>query len=285
MMSFGLPLIVSNMSVFTLNFADRFFLQYFHSLDTVGVYAVAHKFGFMINYLFIQPFYDMWQTRMFLIAREAEHPRIFARIFVLYSLVLTYAALAMSLLAPEIAAVMVHREFAASQDVIPIVAFSYFAYGVAYFLQLGMLLAGRTRIIGAMSAVCAVLSLVLNYVLISRYGMLGAASATFLSFSVLAVGGYCFSQRVFPLPLPVGRVAGGVVVAGAMYLLSRLWIPRPIAAAVLWKVGLLAAFPVILWATRLVSAADAATIVSAKDAVVARALRFLGFAPRKVVRS
>jgi O-antigen/teichoic acid export membrane protein len=285
MMRFGLPLIFSNLAVFTLNFADRFFLQHFHSLDTVGVYAVAHKFGFMINYLVIQPFYVMWQTRMFLIAREPEHPGIFGRIFVLYSLLLLFAALGMSLLAPEIARVMVNRQFAASRDVIPIVAFSYFAYGVAYYLQLGMLLSGKTKIIGALSVLCAVFSLGLNYVLISQFGMFGAATAAFLSFTALAAGAYRFSQRAFPLPLPIGRVAGAVCVAAMVYLLSRVWVPGWIAAAVLWKALLLAAFPALLWGTKLLSADEAATIFAGRNAVWAGTSRLLGLSPRKAAGS
>ena len=71
--TFGAPLVFSNLTMFTLNFSDRFFLQRFQSLDVVGVYAVGYKFGFMLNFLLIQPFNMMWQSRMYIVYRRADH--------------------------------------------------------------------------------------------------------------------------------------------------------------------------------------------------------------------
>src|SRR5262249_24114490 len=149
MVAFGLPLIFSNVALFVLNFSDRFFLQRLCFLETVGIYAVGYKVAFMINYLLIQPFYAMWQSRMYIIHARTEHAKIFRQIFVQYSLVLTYAALVMSSFSPEIIRAMTDRKFQAGQEVVPIVALAYVFYGIGLYVQLGMFLTTKTHAIGA----------------------------------------------------------------------------------------------------------------------------------------
>ena len=48
----------------------------------VGLYAVGYKFGFMINVLLVQPFFVMWQSRMYAIYSNERHLSIFRQIFV-----------------------------------------------------------------------------------------------------------------------------------------------------------------------------------------------------------
>jgi O-antigen/teichoic acid export membrane protein len=276
MMRFGLPLIFSNLAAFSLNFSDRFFLQHFRTLEVVGLYAVGYKFGFMINFLLVQPFSVMWQSRMYAVQANSDHAEILNQMFVLYSLVLTYAALALALLSPEIVRIMVGPKFAPAATVIPIICLAYVVCGVGSYLQTGMYLANKTRLIGAISAVAAMVSLVLNYVLIRHYGILGAAWATVLSFGVVAIGSYRFSQKVFPLRLSLGRVAVAVAIGTGLYLPFQWWTPAAFPVAVLIKLTILAAFPVILWRCRLISAEETAKLASTQGKTVAVWLRFFG---------
>jgi O-antigen/teichoic acid export membrane protein len=145
MIRFGLPLVVSNLAMFALNYSDRFFLQHLRSLEMVGVYAIGYKFAFMMNVLLVQPFYAMWQSRMYIIHKEPDYPRVFGELFVLYCLVLTYAGLGLSLFSSELVRFMVGERFAASQDIIPLVALSYVCYGAGYYVQAGLFVTNNTN--------------------------------------------------------------------------------------------------------------------------------------------
>jgi O-antigen/teichoic acid export membrane protein len=264
MLRFGLPLILSNIGLFVLNFSDRFFLQHLRSLDAVGVYAVGYKFGFMMNYLVVQPFFVMWQSRMYAIHSQPQHPTIFRQIFSLYSFGLIYAGLAMSLFGSEAVRLMVAPKFAASQEVIPIVVLSYVFYGLSYYAQLGMLLTDRTGAVGCIGAATAGLNLVLNYFLISSYGMLGAAWATALSFLFLTAVSYIWSQRVLPLKLGVPRTWAGMIAATIVYLCCQRVAPGNVLMAVLVKCLALAAFPVILWKTGILPPSACGILIAGK---------------------
>jgi O-antigen/teichoic acid export membrane protein len=265
-LGFGLPLVLSNMGLFVLNFSDRFFLQHLRSLDTVGIYAVGYKFGFMMNVLVVQPFFVMWQSRMYAIHAQPEHPTLFRQIFSLYSTGLVYAGLCISLIAPEVVHLMVAPKFEASQVVIPIVVLSYVLYGLSYYAQLGMLLTDHTNQVGAIGMAAACLNLALNYVLISHFGMLGAAWATALSFAFLTAASYWCSKRVFPLALGVPRCCAALAAAIAVYeLCQRATAGGHPLIVVLAKVIVMAVFPVLIWKAGLLAPSARGIVIIAKD--------------------
>jgi O-antigen/teichoic acid export membrane protein len=280
LLRFGLPLIFSNLAMFVLNFADRFFLQHLRSLEVVGLYAVGYKFGFMVNYLFVQPFVVMWQSRMYAIESHPEANAIFAQIFALYSALLTWVALGLALLTPEILRLMVDAKFFGAGSVAPVVGLAYVVCGVGLYVQTGMFLAGRTKLIGVISAVTAPLSLGINYVLIKYFGMAGGAWATLISFLIIGAGSYWFSQRVHPLGLPIRRVALTMALATALYLAgSRLSVRSSVDVPL--KLAMLGAFPVMLWQFRIVSHAEKAILRAARDKARGKLARYAGAALRR----
>jgi O-antigen/teichoic acid export membrane protein len=139
-----------------------------------------------------------------------------------------------------------------------------------------MLLTNRTGLIGMVCAGTAVLNLGLNYLLISNFGMTGAALATLVSFLAIGFGSYWLSQRALPLPLPVTRVAAAILTAVALYLVSLFWEPKSLVLAVLMKGTLLAAYPVLVWKARICSDEEIGTLVSAGQTVAAKVSRLLG---------
>ena len=259
---FGAPLVFSNLTMFTLNFSDRFFLQRFQSIEIVGIYAVGYKFGFMLNFLLIQPFNMMWQARMYIVHGRPDHQKVFSRIFVLYSALLIFAALGMAVFGPELMRRMVDSRYSAGGAVIAVVSLSYVFLGTGFYLQLGMFLTSRTGLIGIVSTAAAALNLGANYFLIMHFGMLGAAWATVIGFLAIAAGSYYCSERVCPLALPVGRVARALAVAIAIYLLSRVLPGSSLAIVLLLKSVLIAAFPALLWISGCFSTDEIATLRS-----------------------
>lgn len=274
MVGFGLPLMISNLALYALNFSDRFFLQHLRSLDVVGIYAVGYKFGFMMNFLLVQPFYIMWQSRMYPIYAHPQHPRMFRQICVLYSLILTFSGLALSMFSPEIMHFMADSRFGAAAQIIPVVTFAYIFYGLGYYAQVGMYLTGKTALIGAISAGAAILDLLLNYVLISRFGMMGAAWATCLSFFAIAAGSYWGSQRVHPMVLGLGRVAAGLGVGVGFYLLSVWCTPNSFAVTELIKAVLLCGFVVVVWKIGILNHDEKELVITARENAFRMAARF-----------
>jgi O-antigen/teichoic acid export membrane protein len=171
----------------------------------------------------------------------------------------------MALFSQEIINLMAGPKFAAAGEVIPVISFAYVVCGVGYYLQTGLYLANRTKLIGVISGIAAVISLALYYVLISAYGLLGAAWATVLSFVTVAIGSYWCSRRVCPLGLDLYRVVAGFAIAIMLYLPFQWWTPASLMLSIPTKLMALAVFPLIIWRGRVLSAPELAAILAARD--------------------
>ena len=71
--------------------------------------------------------------------------------------------------------------------------------------------------------------------------MMGAAWATLASYAVMATMGAAISQRLYPIPFEVGRLAALAAGAGAVYALGRL-APAALYPAIACKTVLLAVY-------------------------------------------
>jgi O-antigen/teichoic acid export membrane protein len=87
--------------------------------------------------------------------------------------------------------------------VTPWIALSALLSGVTvYYFHQAFTLGRKTRRLLAAMAVPAVANVVLNVLLIPRFGVLGAAWATAASFGLGLVASWAMGRRVMPLPVP-----------------------------------------------------------------------------------
>lgn len=240
--SFGLPLVLTSFSAFELNFADRFFLQHYSNVSTVGIYALGYKFGFMLSFLIIQPFIMIWGSRMYEVAKRSDAGNVLSKLFAYFSLVLTLAALVLSLMIKEVVSLVATPQFHDAYKVVPIVALAYVFYGLAYFFQTGIYVSKKTGWLGLIGVICACSNIGLNFICIPRYGAMGAAWATAISFLLMSALAYVFSQRVYRIPYSLYRTALCIAAAAGVYVVSTFVRVSPVVFAVVLKLLMVVAF-------------------------------------------
>lgn len=240
--AFGFPLIFSSLGAFALNFSDRFFLQYYSTTAVVGTYALGYKFGFMVSFLIIQPFVLIWASEIYLIDKRPDGKAVFSRIANYFCLALVIAALPLAVFSRELIALVAAPAFQAASTVIPVVALAYVFYGMSSYLTAGMYIAKKTPYIGAIGILGGAVDIVLNFVLIPRFAAMGAAWATLVSCAVMAGLSYVFSQRVYPVPFRLGKLAVPMLLGTATYLVSVSLGASLLWVSVLWKSLCLAGF-------------------------------------------
>ena len=245
-LAFGAPLVITSVAAFAINFSDRFFLQHFSTVSEVGIYALGYKFGFMLSFLIVQPFDSIWSARMYEVAKQGDAGDAMSRIYTYYSLLLIGTALAMSLVIKEVIAVISPDSFHAAYKIVPIIALAYVFQGLNRYFISGMYIAKRTVSLGVISAITAIANLVLNYFLIGRYGMMGAAVSTAASFLFMTGLSYLVAQKVYPVPYSLFRMAAPLVLAAVVYLASTL-VTGPLLLALAFKFAIFLLFPLGLY--------------------------------------
>jgi O-antigen/teichoic acid export membrane protein len=245
-MRFGAPLILSGFAVFIIHNSDRFFLDRYSTLATIGIYAVAYKFGFLISNLVGAPFESAWDVNMYGYASVPGWQREFARVFryLLFFLILT--GLALSVTSREALALVAPPAYGAAALLVPIIVLAYVVREVGDFFRGVLFVNQRVRIFSAATCACALWNLALNQILIPRWGALGAAWATLFTWLAYMIFCWTLVHRQHRLPYPLRSFAQIFGLAGMVYavaaVVNRLpepWRWGPDALMVLLFVGLL----------------------------------------------
>ena len=160
---------------------------------------------------------------MFEIAQKADARAIIKRLFSYFCFGLVTTGLFLALLGRDAIHTMATQTFWPADRVVPVVVLAYVIYGLFLWTHLGILVANRTGYLGAVSLVAALSNIAFNWLLIPRWGMMGAAWATVLSFAVRFVGAYVASQRLMPIPYDWARALKMASAAMLVYILSH-WI-------------------------------------------------------------
>ncbi len=265
LLKFGGPLFTVWLAAFVLNYSDRFFLQRFHGIDAVGVYAVGYKFAYVLSLLVIQPFQLMWEPQSYEISKRDDAGALFSRIFILYSVALMAVAFFLSLSIREIFEIMVGPTFVGAYRFVPLLAFAYVLQGMGLFFEAGLLIRKKNLTLSLVGIASTLFCVGLNFGFIRWWGAWGAVWATFLSFAFLAASSYWCSVRAYPFHCNLG-VLFKVLGWSGLLLSAGYFLPlESLAARVVVKALLMVVFVFVLVRLRLLPSGLAASMLG--DAV------------------
>ena len=226
-LSFGLPLVPHMAMAFGLVVADRFILQHYRDLSEVGIYSLAYTFG-MVMILVTQSLSQAWLPIFFELAAGGKgNLRILGRIC--SGLVILLAALACLgiLLSPVFLHVFLDYRYRAAARLVPWIVMGYLFHAWFSLFQLSILHAKRTSSVFVISLTAFIVNLALNFAMVPRWGMNGAACATTIAYGVEAIGAYLVAQHFFALSYRVSEMLSGTAVAsGAIWMTQSAWALR-----------------------------------------------------------
>jgi len=239
MFRFGLPLMPATLSDVVVNAADKYFLNRLIAIALVGEYALANRLASLLHMFVTGPFAQIWVVRRLETLGKSDTNEPFTGIFSTFIAVLTGAALALSLFAPELLRLLASAEYGAAVAVVPLLCLGYILLAINLHFQITLFHAKRTQLVLVVSFACMVANLPLNYLLIRSNGLVGAGTAMVLTNLLRALltawMGYLYCPR--RVEFEWRRVAAIVVVAVAVYLPSRLWIGTEVSAGGLLAKG------------------------------------------------
>jgi O-antigen/teichoic acid export membrane protein len=238
---FGMPLVPSQVAIWTLNFSDRFFIAKFKGQTEVGHYSVGVRIA-SATLLLLVAFRTAWPAFAYSIEDDREARRTYGFVLTYLLFVMCWAAVALALLAPWIVRLLTGRpEFYAGARVVPLLAFTSAAWAAFTVVSIGIGRVRRTQFNWVVTGAAALLNAGLNLLLVPRYGMIGAAVSALCAVTSMFALMTVHAQRIYPVPYQWRRIALVVGAAGALTAVGKaLHVPLP--AAVL----LALAYPVIL---------------------------------------
>lgn len=246
MLKFGVPFIPVLFFSWIIDFSDRYFLGQLSTLSEVGLYSVGYKIG-QIVFLVVKTFAIAWIPIMFTVSRKENAAEIFAKILTYYILFIFLFALSISIFGRGIITIFTSSAYHDAYKVVPLISISYFFYGIYVFALSGLLIVKNVYVQPLLLSFSAILNVFLNILLIPKYGMMGAAYATLLSYLSVAAGTYYFSQKYYPIHIEVDRILK-IVFCGVVIYTVSLFVPDAnLAHSIIIKLLILSFYPLSLY--------------------------------------
>ncbi len=222
----------------------------------VGVFSGCLKLAVFMM-LVTQMFRYAWQPFFLQHARDPDARPLFARVFTLYTAVGLFVFLGVSFFAQELVALplpggrrLVAESFWLGLFIVPPALLGYLFQGWYYNFSAGAYIEQKTKYFIHCTAAGSAAAVALNLWLVPRYGMLGAAWATTLSYALMALMLYVLVRRFYPTPYAWRAVLGMGALAAALFF---LWDAVPALQHAWAEMLLLAAYLGGLLALRIVS--------------------------------
>jgi O-antigen/teichoic acid export membrane protein len=222
MLKYGFPLVWSALMALLLDASGRYFLAKYQSLAEVGRYAVGIKITSILSMGFLQPFGSAWAGAAFPIAHRPNAGITYTKIMG-YALVVAMLLAALTILfGPLLIRVFAGRAYAGVQGLLPWLLLPVVFRLMEYWSSLPIYLKYKTHWLGPLATAGTALCILLNYLLVPRFGGLGAA----ISWTASLAAGILFmsllGRRYFPLPLDLRTCGFAAGMWAAAVMGSRL---------------------------------------------------------------
>lgn len=276
MVKYALPLGLGAVATFIINVGDRFLLPHYRPLEELGIYVLAYKIGMMLSFVY-GSFESYWGTQVFEIMRREDADRVFARVFTYVVLGLTSIGLGLIVFAKPVLTVASGPEFLGAADVVPLIVLAYFIRVIGDFLRSRFLVSGRPGADAVTNWFGSLICLVCYWLLIPRYGIWGAATATVVAFAIISIISAVWTYYIRPYRLETGRLAKVTTALVVAVSIGLLMPADTLLSQITIGVSAMAIFGGILWLLRFVTPGELRDAKGAlelmKDRIKPRAFR------------
>jgi O-antigen/teichoic acid export membrane protein len=201
MMQYGLPILIAGIAFAINEHFDKILLDWMHvDMADIGAYSACYKIGmFMVLFrtaytLGIEPFF-------FSHASNENAPQTYATITKYFVIFGSFICLGVIVFADVLKLFLVPKEtYWTAMNVVPLIVLANFFLGIYTNLSVWYKLIDKTRIGAYISIVGAVVTLVLNVLLIPIISYMGSAIATIIAYGTMMLISYAMGQKKYPIP-------------------------------------------------------------------------------------
>lgn len=198
-----------------MQYVDRFAINDLINLHEVGIYGIGARLASLVN-LFLAGFHGAWNPIVFKSFRGTGAPERFKVVFNHYLFVVLAMMVGLSLFSREALLLLTTKAFSQGFVVVPLLVFSAILASIGQYFTYGIQIARKSHYRLFINVIAVAINVALNYVLIPRMGIVGAALATMLAFVFLATAGMRMSQQLYYVPYRWRSIVISCVLAAAV---------------------------------------------------------------------
>lgn len=228
MLIYAAPLIIVGFSYVINELFDRLMMTHWapgtleERKEQLGIYAANYKLAMIIS-LFTQAFRYGAEPFFFRQRNQANAMQLYADLAKFFAIAGATAFLIVMLYIDLFKYFIRTEQYWEGLDVVPILLLANVFLGLYYNFSVWYKVTDQTRWGAYISIGGAVVTIVLNAILLPRFGYIGAAWATLVCYFSMTIASHFFGKEHYPVPYDLGRIGLYIGLAVLGYFNSELF--------------------------------------------------------------
>ncbi len=181
MIVYSAPLIVNSVAWWINNASDKYIITAFCGTDANGIFSVAYKIPTILSTV-QTVFYSAWSISAISEFDKDDKDGFIGNIYTLYSVVSVLTCSGILIFNGVLSTMLYQKEYIIAREYVPFLLTGAMFNGLALFEGCLFTAVKKTKLVSVSTLIGAVINIVLNIILIWKFGPLGAAVATFTGY-------------------------------------------------------------------------------------------------------
>jgi len=255
-LKFSIPLVFVGLGGSLLTFGDRYVLGILQDFGQVGIYTLAHKVASVVN-LFVLSAINLAVLPLALKSFHSEEGReLLKQIMTYLTAVLCFMFLCISIFSLDVLKIFSRSdEYLAANAVIPILLFAYVFDGLRIMFSYHIVYIKKTQWNAYITIISSVVNIGLNFLVIPRFGYMGAALTTLLSALITCFAYQKVSLRAVVVDYSYGKIYK-IVALSILYFGTYKVLVHYELAIIYVSLLIVVLFPLSLWLLKIIDLKD-----------------------------
>ena len=224
MVGYSLPLLLAGLSGSINDALDKIIIRRIvgedGGLETVGVYGAGYKIAVLMA-LFIQMFRFAAEPFFFEKAKHENAKETYSYVMKYFVIIMLLVFLGINLYLSGIQ-YLIGRDFRESIIVVPIISMGYLLYGIYINHSIWYKLNDLTKYGIYIALIGAVVTVVINLMLVPVYGYMASAWAHIAAYGIMVVMSYIFAEKHYKIDYNLKELIPYFIIAVGLVILSRV---------------------------------------------------------------
>lgn len=225
MLNYAWPLLILGFAGMINETFDRFILKYLLpegiAENELGIYGACYRIAMFMT-IFTTAFKYAAEPFFFNHAKHDDSKKLNALVMKYYVLFCLFLFLGTMMNLPWLKYV-ISEKFRDGLGVVPILLLANLCVGVYWNLSIWFKLTGQTKFGAMITVMGAVITLVINFVGIPKFGYMACAWATLASYSFMMITSYLLGQKYYPVKYNLRSISVFTFLALGFYFISTLY--------------------------------------------------------------
>ena len=233
MLIYGLPVMIGGLAGMVNETFDRIALKKLltcpentadcntYAMQQIGIYGACYKISIVMS-LFIQAFKFAAEPFFFSKMKSNDAKQTYSSVMLVFTIFLLTIFLGV-IAYMDLFQYFVSEEYRVGLKVVPILLLANFCLGIYYNLSIWYKVSDKTIYGAYISAIGAAITLILNFILVPRFGYMGAAYTTLICYAAIMIICWAIGQKFYPVKYPIKRFFTYLILALGLFFVMNIF--------------------------------------------------------------